>query len=160
MVLASNLHPHRSQHSADHRTEDDTADDRSQHSAEHRLAMMIMMLPRGQRGAASTPVIAMRKKHPSPRNADLRPEHQQPHCDSRAACGQCKTFRDLVCGELAGALAAMDVHAPNQMQAVRTDHSLCSWPRSRQARPCSRVPRSDATCPLRDVAHVLCVAPS
>ena len=47
--------------SADHRTEDDTADDRSQHSTEHRLAMMIMLprgqrgLPRGQCGAASTP---------------------------------------------------------------------------------------------------------
>ena len=35
MMLASDLHPHRSQHSADHRTEDDTADDRSQHSADH-----------------------------------------------------------------------------------------------------------------------------
>ena len=56
VMLASDLlHPHRSQHSADHRTEDDTADDRSQHSAEHRFAMMIMMLPRGQRGAAYTP---------------------------------------------------------------------------------------------------------
>ena len=42
-------------HSTDHRTEDDTADDRSQHSAEHRCAMMITLLPRGQRGAASTP---------------------------------------------------------------------------------------------------------
>ena len=47
--------------SADHRTEDDTADDISQHSTEHRLAMMIMLprgqrgLPRGQCGAASTP---------------------------------------------------------------------------------------------------------
>ena len=40
--------------SADHHTQDDTADDRSQHSADHRFAMMIM-LPRGQRGAASTP---------------------------------------------------------------------------------------------------------
>ena len=28
---------------------------RSKHSADHRFAMMIMLLPRGQRGAASTP---------------------------------------------------------------------------------------------------------
>jgi hypothetical protein len=69
--------------------------------------------------------VAGMRKHPSSWNLGQRPKQHRSHNHSRAAsCGQLKTYREIVCGEIAEALAAMDVHAPNQMQAVRCSQLL------------------------------------